>query len=186
MTKTQEYQWLSGYLGMSPKAYVERGLSLKRSVEELPTQVGGGGLARGGSVTSPRPLPSEKIKKTFDDYRLPMTNTVDIDDNTVDSSQKLTAHDDLRRGCCGVDGTHRTGCLEIKKPVPKPAVSSKLADDDKAFAEHPTTVDDSTVTSGTTTTTCTLASPGDAANRGIAMITDNGATATHKNHASRA
>lgn len=57
MTKVQEYQELSAYLGMTPKAYVDRGLALKRSVERgdipsRPTEVGGAPLPGGGSVTS--------------------------------------------------------------------------------------------------------------------------------------
>ena len=63
MTKTQEHQWLSQQLGMSPKAYVAWGLSLVRSQKELPTQVGVGGLARGDSITSLPPLPPKKTKR---------------------------------------------------------------------------------------------------------------------------
>ena len=63
MTKTQQHQWLSTQLGMSPKTYVAWGLSLVRSQKELPTQVAGGGAPRGGSVTSLTPLPTKKTKR---------------------------------------------------------------------------------------------------------------------------
>jgi hypothetical protein len=63
MTKAQEYQAFSNYLGMSPKAYVSRGMALKRAVELGGTEVGGAPLPGGGSVTSPIPLPTQKTKR---------------------------------------------------------------------------------------------------------------------------
>ena len=67
MTKEQEYQAFSNYLGMSPKAYVARGLALKRAVEGSHsfegTEVGVGGLAPRGSVTSLTSLPTTKSKR---------------------------------------------------------------------------------------------------------------------------
>ena len=35
MTKTIEYQQFYEYIGMSPKAYVERGLAIKRMIDLL-------------------------------------------------------------------------------------------------------------------------------------------------------
>ena len=67
MTKEQEYQAFSNYLGMSPKAYVARGLSLKRAVELGGTEVGVGGATPEGESTSPIPLPTTKPKRLFDE-----------------------------------------------------------------------------------------------------------------------
>ena len=77
MIKTQEYQAFSNYLGMSPKAYVARGLSLKRDVELGGTEVGVGGAAPMGSVTSPISLPTTESKRC-----------------TWESREGLTVHDD--------------------------------------------------------------------------------------------
>ena len=69
MTKAQEYQAFSNYLGMSPKAYVTRGLAVKRAVEGSHsfegTEVGVGGLAPRGSVTSLTSLPTKKPKRVY-------------------------------------------------------------------------------------------------------------------------
>ena len=67
MTKAQEYQSFSNYLGMTPKSYVARGLAIKRVVEGghsfEGTEVGVGGAAPRGSVTSPSSLPTQKPKR---------------------------------------------------------------------------------------------------------------------------
>ena len=69
MTKTQEHQWLSAQLGMSPEAYVAWGLSLVRrlSPKSSTGQVVVGGSARGGSV-SPLALSNRKNKKELPNY----------------------------------------------------------------------------------------------------------------------
>jgi hypothetical protein len=64
MTKAQEYQAFSNYLGMSPKAYVSRGLALKRAVELGGTEVGAGGAPPEGESTSPSSLPTTKPKRS--------------------------------------------------------------------------------------------------------------------------
>lgn len=33
---------------------------------------------------------------------------------------EMIVHDDIRSGCCGVVGSHRTGCLEVKRKVTEP------------------------------------------------------------------
>jgi hypothetical protein len=63
--KAIEYQALSSYLGMSPKAYVSRGLAIKRAVELGGTEVGGAPLTGGGSITSPTSLPTTKPKRGY-------------------------------------------------------------------------------------------------------------------------
>jgi len=63
--KAIEYQALSSYLGMSPKAYVARGLAIKRAVELGGTEVGGAPLTGGGSITSPTSLPTTKPKRGY-------------------------------------------------------------------------------------------------------------------------
>ena len=74
MTKVQEYQAFSNYLGMSPKAYVARGLSLQRAVEGSHsfegTEVGLGGPPPEGESTSPIPLPTKFSKRCtrFENY----------------------------------------------------------------------------------------------------------------------
>ena len=70
MTKEQEYQAFSNYLGMSPKAYVARGLALKRAVELGGTEVGVGGPPPEGESTSPIPLPTKFSKRCtrFENY----------------------------------------------------------------------------------------------------------------------
>ena len=51
------------YLGMTARAYVARGLALKRAVELGGTEVGVGGPPPEGESTSPSPLPTKKPKR---------------------------------------------------------------------------------------------------------------------------
>ena len=69
--KRLERQQLTAYLGMSPSAYVERGLAVKRSAESStighgysyrPTQVWAGGAGGRGESTSLTTLPPPKTK----------------------------------------------------------------------------------------------------------------------------
>lgn len=71
VTKANDYQWLSSYLDMSPKAYVEEGLRLRK---ELSPQVGVGGVAQDSSTTTHTSPPPTKSKSFADLCHLHQTD----------------------------------------------------------------------------------------------------------------